>query len=88
MAVNKCCGGDVLDDFVLTLLPSIMFQCQNGMSPILVSFHCLGYFPLNHDYGRKGTVLVLLSANIILPQHDTTTAGRFLAIVGSQTAGN
>ena len=25
-----------------------------GVSPILVSLHSVGDFPMNHDYGRKG----------------------------------
>ena len=30
-----------------------------GVSPILVSFHLRGHFPLSHDYGRRGKLFTL-----------------------------
>ena len=39
--------------FIYTCI--IMVQWKRGVSPIFVSFHFWGDFPLNHDYGRKGT---------------------------------
>ena len=43
--------------FVYTLPPIIMVQWKKwGCFPHrIASFHFLGSFPLNHDYGRKGT---------------------------------
>ena len=45
---------DLPHQFNLDTLPPMIMEVENGVPPILVSFHLVGNFPLKHDYGRKG----------------------------------
>ena len=53
LARDECSGQRVEASVMLYTLPPIIMEVENGMSPILVSFHFREMFHI-YDYGRKG----------------------------------